>query len=261
MLVHYTTLGELFAYDLEPAMLRRCLRNTLAAAAASGIYDAAYLLPTAGINPNTTATFTGEGERFALTRENQEKKGDKENGERSRSPVGRTLRLVCRPCSFQAIQDGFLAHGGETPPRPHVRCHVVVCAWALSYLVRKEWGRGVWRAAVDAVIGEFIQLLDTSRSEAAVVIIETLGNGSETPTRHTVLGDHLESKFGFERSWVRTDYIFGNMEEAMHLCRFFFGGDRMKDKFEVVEDDNRPGKVVLKECTGIWTLWKPKTSL
>ncbi|CCW62529.1 unnamed protein product [Phytomonas sp. EM1] len=257
MLVHHPALRCLFTYDQEPAMLRRCLLNTVRTAAACGHHDEVHLLPTARLDTE---------ERVVLTPADRDRKHDGEReleGGAAGGRRGRVLRLVSRPCPFQAVQDGFLSHNGAGPGlgQGHTPCHLIVCAWALSYLVRREWTGGSWCAAVDAVVGEWIRLLDPTDADAAVVIIETLGNGATTPTRHSVLGEHLEAKFGFQRRWVRTDYTFETMEEAVHMCRFFFGGDRMKDQLEVLEDDNGCGKVLLKECTGIWTLWKPRISI
>jgi hypothetical protein len=59
----------------------------------------------------------------------------------------------------------------------------------------------------------------------------------------------LEAR-GFQRSWVRTDYLFQNMEEAQSLTRFFFG-EEMVQKITSAS----PG-ILLPECTGIW--WRKR---
>jgi hypothetical protein len=67
------------------------------------------------------------------------------------------------------------------------------------------------------------------------------------------LPEHLEAYFdwlaksGFERGWIRTDYRFESLDEAVELSSFFFGqemGAKVREN----------GWRVLPECTGIW--WK-----
>jgi hypothetical protein len=81
-----------------------------------------------------------------------------------------------------------------------------------------------------------------------LIIIETLGTGHETPAPPDGLKayfGYLEAK-GFQRTWIRTDYLFQDRAEAETLTRFFFG-DAM---VEEILNDKRG--MLLPECTGIW---------
>jgi hypothetical protein len=88
-----------------------------------------------------------------------------------------------------------------------------------------------------------------SGRKSMALIIESLGTGSEKPDPPK----HLEAYFdwlaeaGFERGWMRTDYRFESLEEAVELSAFFFGEEMGKK----VRENNWQ---VLPECTGIW--WK-----
>ena len=55
---------------------------------------------------------------------------------------------------------------------------------------------------------------------------------------------------GFESKAIRTDYKFNDLNEAVELCRTFFGPKKAKK----VTANNW---VVLPESTGIW--WRTKT--
>ena len=51
----------------------------------------------------------------------------------------------------------------------------------------------------------------------------------------------------FSRVWIRTDYRFASLLEAVDMTRFFFG-DELADRVA------SEGLVILPECTGIWWL-------
>ena len=81
--------------------------------------------------------------------------------------------------------------------------------------------------------------------------METLGTGRESPLPPTPgLADyyaHLENQRGFSGTWIRTDYLFDSLEEAIDLVRFFFG-ETLANQVNVSQSPLVP------ECTGIW--WK-----
>ncbi len=57
----------------------------------------------------------------------------------------------------------------------------------------------------------------------------------------------LEDEYNFRSTWVRTDYQFDSVDEAVRQLDWFFGAeltDRVKDE----------RWLVVPECTGIW--WK-----
>ena len=59
--------------------------------------------------------------------------------------------------------------------------------------------------------------------------------------------DLLQADFGFDMDWIRTDYRFNSLEEAVQLTRFFFGPE-LASKVQI------QGDVIVPECTGIWWL-------
>ncbi|NJL56820.1 hypothetical protein HC928_17975, partial [bacterium] len=71
------------------------------------------------------------------------------------------------------------------------------------------------------------EMVRVTRPDGTLIILETLGTGSEIPTPPTAGLDAyyawLEETHGFTRTWIRTDYEFASVGEAEHLTRFFFG--------------------------------------
>jgi hypothetical protein len=104
-----------------------------------------------------------------------------------------------------------------------------------------------WQAHVARALGEMRRAL---RPRAALVVIETLGTGSETPAPpNPALAEYyawLEAR-GFTRSAIRTDYQFASVDEAASVCGFFFG-----DAFAQRVRTN--GWARVPECTGIWLM-------
>ena len=119
---------------------------------------------------------------------------------------------------------------------------LVISGWAFCYLA--VWGGENWQSALQGGMNEIERIL---RPTGTVLIIETLGTGEEKPNPP----EHLSNYFawladaGFERGWVRTDYRFESLEEAVDLSTFFFG----EEMGEKVREKNWG---VLPECTGIW---------
>ena len=97
----------------------------------------------------------------------------------------------------------------------------------------------------DRVTGKFEEFC----KHGTIVLLESLGTGNEEPVRL----EHVESTYqwldanDFQNKWIRTDYKFDSLEEAIDLSRFFFG-DELGAKVE------RNQWVILPECTGVW--WK-----
>ena len=85
----------------------------------------------------------------------------------------------------------------------------------------------------------------------AIIMLETLGTGRETPQPpNSVLAEYyrwLEHDQGFSAQWIRTDYRFESLDEAVQLTRFFFGD-------ELATTVAAKKWTILPECTGIWWL-------
>jgi ubiquinone/menaquinone biosynthesis C-methylase UbiE len=119
---------------------------------------------------------------------------------------------------------------------------LVVSGWSVSYLA--VWNPEQGQAELDKWLVEMKRVV---RGGGTILLFESLGTGNESPTRL----EHVEATYrwldanGFENKWIRTDYKFDSLEEAIELSRFFFG-DELGDKVE------QNHWVVLPECTGVW---------
>jgi ubiquinone/menaquinone biosynthesis C-methylase UbiE len=129
-------------------------------------------------------------------------------------------------------------------PVPDSSADLVISGWSFCYLA--VWGGAEWKSALQDGLREIERIL---RPGGTMSIIESLGTGTEKPNPP----EHLEAYFdwltetGFERGWMRTDYRFESLEEAVELSTFFFGE-------EMGQEVRQKNWVILPECTGIW--WK-----
>lgn len=123
---------------------------------------------------------------------------------------------------------------------------LIFAGWTLPYLLAPYEQNGYGNLA--RVLAEMQRVL---RPGGTIIIVDTLGTGYTEP--HIVapeLGEYfqwLERDHGFQRMWVRTDYRFASVEEAVHNLEWFFGAeltDRVKEE----------RWLIVPECTGIW--WK-----
>ena len=127
-------------------------------------------------------------------------------------------------------------------PVQHHSADLVVSGWSVSYLA--VWNQENGQSELDKWLTEMKRVL---RENGKIILFESLGTGNEEPIRL----EHVESTYqwldanGFENKWIRTDYKFNSIEEAIELSRFFFG-DELGDKVQ------RNHWVILPECTGVW---------
>jgi ubiquinone/menaquinone biosynthesis C-methylase UbiE len=122
---------------------------------------------------------------------------------------------------------------------------LVVAGWTLGHSV--GWYPDRWLEEINMALDEMQRVV---RPAGALVILETLGTGRETPRPPTAgLADFyawLENQHGFQRTWIRTDYLFDSPAQAAELTRFFFG-DELADR--ILQE-----KIIrLPECTGVWS--------
>ena len=121
---------------------------------------------------------------------------------------------------------------------------LLISGWSFCYLA--VWVGANWQSALEGGLREIERI---TRPGGMVLIIESLGTGTEKPNPP----EHLEAYFdwltgaGFERGWIRTDYRFESLEEAVELSTFFFGE-------EMGQEVHQKNWVILPECTGFW--WK-----
>jgi len=119
---------------------------------------------------------------------------------------------------------------------------LVISGWSFCYLA--VWGGSNWQSDLQAGLDEVNRIL---RPGGTVILLETLGTGNETPTPPEHLGGYYAwlTEAGFERGWMRTDYRFESLAEAVELSTFFFGE-------EMGRQVCKKQQVILPECTGIW---------
>ena len=130
-------------------------------------------------------------------------------------------------------------------PLPNDCADIAVEGWSFGHL--RGWYPDQWQQKLDEAIAEMKRLL---HSDGTMILLETLGTGHETPYRFPELNDlfsYIEKEHQFNHSWIRTDYKFTSLEEAVTLTDFFFG----KELAAKIKTNNW---VILPECTGIW--WK-----
>jgi ubiquinone/menaquinone biosynthesis C-methylase UbiE len=121
---------------------------------------------------------------------------------------------------------------------------LVISGWSLCYLV--VWEGENWEPELSRGLMEMDRVL---RPGGSIIVIETLGTGTEQPKeldKLTTYLNHLRD-LGFQETWIRTDYQFESKSEAVELTEFFFGED-MVEKVQLLD------KPILPECTGIWWL-------
>jgi ubiquinone/menaquinone biosynthesis C-methylase UbiE len=121
---------------------------------------------------------------------------------------------------------------------------LVISGWSFCYLA--VWGGADWQPALQEGLDEIQRIL---RPGGMVLLIECLGTGTEKPNPPEHLGAYFDwlTESGFERGWMRTDYRFEFLEEAVELSTFFFGE-------ELGQQVRKNNWQILPECTGIW--WK-----
>ncbi len=129
-------------------------------------------------------------------------------------------------------------------PVPAASTDLVVAGWSVCYLA-VDYPQ-TWRRELERGLAEMRRVL---RPGGSILLLETLGTGFETPHAPEPLRAYFAflEAWGFESTWIRTDYRFTSLDEAEALARFFFGDALAR---QVVEN----GWVVLPECTGLWRL-------
>lgn len=129
------------------------------------------------------------------------------------------------------------------------RADMVIAGWSLGHFT--GWYRADWPAEIGRVVAEMKRVL---RPGGVVAILETLGTGRTTPQPPTpALADYysfLQETHGFQYTWLRTDYQFASLAEAIELTSFFFGS-------ELADRVAAENLLILPECTGLW--WRVKS--
>ncbi|WP_019636108.1 class I SAM-dependent methyltransferase [Paenibacillus fonticola] len=130
-------------------------------------------------------------------------------------------------------------------PVPDSSVDLVVSGWSICYLASSNHQE--WDSNLDKILSELERIL---KPDGTIIIFETMGTGTETPDPPEFLTSYyslLEQKYGFQHRWVRADYKFASVEEAIEHTEFFFGE-------ELAERIKNNRWSTLPECAGVW--WK-----
>jgi ubiquinone/menaquinone biosynthesis C-methylase UbiE len=116
--------------------------------------------------------------------------------------------------------------------------------WSFGHLA--GWYPDTWRHEAQRAFSEMQRI---TKPGGVMILMETLGTGSQTPQPPTeglaAFYAMLENELGFHAKAIRTDYRFESAVEAEELVTFFFQTS-MTDR--MMGDD----KLILPECTGVW---------
>lgn len=121
---------------------------------------------------------------------------------------------------------------------------IAMAGWVFGHF--RSWMPDNWRDEVGAAVSHLERV---TRSGGTAIVIETLGTGTEVPAPGADLLEYyqwLEQDRGFARRAIRTDYLFGSVEDAERVTGAFFGDDFATN---VREQEWRR----VPECTGVWT--------
>lgn len=171
------------------------------------------------------------------------------------APVAKSIRSFDRAHNMIRVATRKLQvsglHHWQTAVADH-RClpiaddtvDLVTSGWSVCMLVVNY--EATWKTEVTQALDEMRRVL---RPGGAIIIIETLGTGQETPQNHPRLHKYCAylEEIGFASTWIRTDFKFGSEAQAEAHLGFFFGEKMSQD---IVLQYG----AVVPECTGIW--WK-----
>jgi SAM-dependent methyltransferase len=127
-------------------------------------------------------------------------------------------------------------------PLPDGVSDLVISGWSVCYLA--DWYPASWKKELDKAFEEIERIL---RPGGTILLIETQGTGYFSPNSPPHLKNFFEylERAGFNFSWIRTDYKFNDLDEAVSMMKYFFGEELAKK----VSEQNW---VILPECTGFW---------
>lgn len=122
---------------------------------------------------------------------------------------------------------------------------IITAGWAIGHFT--GWFAKNWMNQITTVVMEIERVIKTG---GWCFILETLTTGSQIPAPpNPALAAYygwMESVLGFSRQVVQTDYLFNDLDQAIHYTKFFFGE-------ELAKKVRMEKWVRLPEWTGIWS--------
>jgi len=172
--------------------------------------------------------------------------------------VGAGARVVgCEPATAmlevaRRKLERFEDHGCELHPltvqqltAPGADFDLAIAGWVLGHFV--EWFAPSWRDEIGRALDKMTAALAPG---GVLAIIETLGTGHAEPAAPTSgLAEYyrwLEQERGLQRTVLRTDYVFHDVETAASVTGAFFGPS-------FADQVRRHKWSRVPECTGLWT--------
>ncbi|MFC1879587.1 class I SAM-dependent methyltransferase [Chloroflexota bacterium] len=137
----------------------------------------------------------------------------------------------------------FIADSRQMP-LPNGVADIAIQGW--SFLQIAVWQPESWKKQIDRAIGELMRVL---KPGGVAILIETLGTGEISPSvpkEFMQAYQYWEEYWRFLPSWIRTDYLFDSVEQAIKIVTPFFG-----EEMASCLVDQGAG-IVLPECTGLW---------
>jgi len=168
------------------------------------------------------------------------------------APTARSILALDASPAMLRVAAGKLARGNgprrqtavadhRRVPAPDGCADIAIAGWTIIYLSSPF--APDWPSAVRQAVAEMRRVL---RPGGALIIIETLGTGQTEPQRqYADYYDFLENELGLQHKWIRTDYQFGSVDEAVDGLGFFFGDDFAQQ----IRDHQW---AIVPECTGLW---------
>jgi ubiquinone/menaquinone biosynthesis C-methylase UbiE len=157
------------------------------------------------------------------------------------------LAIAKRKLEALGVAAEFHEADARELPLADASIDVAIAGWVFGHF--RHWMPEGWRTEVRRAADEMWRVV---RPGGHVVVIETLGTGHTEPREHAALDEYFGelAMLGFDRSWVRTDYEFASVDEAVAICGPFFGAD-------LVARIRENGWRVVPECTAVFTQRRP----
>lgn len=155
-------------------------------------------------------------------------------------------RAAAKLRAFERVQWRVVVADHQHVPAASRSADLALAGWTLPYLLPPYEQDGP--ANIARVLADMQRVL---RPGGRLIIVDTLGTGfTEPQIVSPELGAYfelLEQAHGFQHTWVRTDYQFASLAEAVQNLEWFFGAE--------LTDRVKAGHwLIVPECTGIW--WK-----
>lgn len=169
----------------------------------------------------------------------------------------RSLTLVDRAAPMLAVAQRHLAkvrvpfsvHEADAQqlPLPDASFDLAVAGWVFGHF--RHWMPDGWRGEVARAVAEMRRVV---RPGGTLVVIETLGTGYEQPRKHAGLDEYFDelATLGFSQRWIRTDYQFSSVAEAVRICGAFFGA-------ELIATIEHQRWARVPECTAVFVSQQP----